>query len=634
MEIYTYRTTADDVFRTDPGCKGAGGFHPSQINTYQISARDCTKLKDTSAKATFNLATNWRASFTYFRGDKQKSGRGAGATRPAPTTWNQAGPTNMYKGEVNYTMSSSTFLTARYAYTGGGFSLEPIGGRTTQTTFDDNGVYGGSYVFYVTDRPQNNFQIEGNHFRGKHELKFGFGYRKASVASQSGWPGGVLSIYDGYPDILVQFTRDQNLKVNGKYTSAFLGDQISMNRLTINAGLRWDHQASSIEASHLDAIAFPFAPVQAMLGALDGPAMSNVVVWNSVTPRVGVTYALNESRKTILRGSYAMFASQLNATQGNIASQLPATSTGSGYVYWLGRDLNGDKQIQPNELIGSTPVDTVGFDPTNPLGGNADKVGGYKVPMTHELLGGIEHELYKNIGLSANVTWRNITNQNWTQYPGLNGADYTQTGSFTGTAPAVGNFNTPLYSVNASAVPADRGRVYEVRRRVQPALLGHRSRRHEAHGQPLDGARRILDQRAPRVLQRGGGARRSDADAATGGRAAQRAEQGRRSRRHADVGQRQGQHLPRVAQVPVHPDGRLSGQVGHQPRLELGDAAGLRTAVLPQPGAGQHGHPQRQRQERAHGRRRGELPAADGELGGLPHQQADPLPAVQLQRRL
>ena len=192
-----------------------------------------------------------------------------------------------------------------------------------------------SYVFYVTDRPQNNFQIEGNHFRGKHELKFGFGYRKASVASQSGWPGGVLSIYDGYPDILVQFTRDQNLKVNGKYTSAFLGDQISMNRLTINAGLRWDHQASSIEASHLDAIAFPFAPVQAMLGALDGPAMSNVVVWNSVTPRVGVTYALNESRKTILRGSYAMFASQLNATQGNIASQLPATSTGSGYVYWL-----------------------------------------------------------------------------------------------------------------------------------------------------------------------------------------------------------------------------------------------------------------------------------------------------------
>ena len=36
-----------------------------------------------------------------------------------------------------------------------------------------------TYLFYVTDRPQNNFQIEGNHFRAKQEFKFGFGYRKA-----------------------------------------------------------------------------------------------------------------------------------------------------------------------------------------------------------------------------------------------------------------------------------------------------------------------------------------------------------------------------------------------------------------------------------------------------------------------
>ena len=85
-----------------------------------------------SAKATYNWPTNWRASFTYFRGDKMKFGRGASATRPAPTTWNQAGPTDMFKGEVNYTMSNNTFLAARYAYTGGGFSLEPVAGRGVQ----------------------------------------------------------------------------------------------------------------------------------------------------------------------------------------------------------------------------------------------------------------------------------------------------------------------------------------------------------------------------------------------------------------------------------------------------------------------------------------------------------------------
>ena len=42
--------------------------------------------------------------------------------------------------------------------------------------------------------------------------------------------------------------------------------------------------------------------------ALNAPAVENAIVFNNVTPRVGFTYALNESRKTIVRGSYAAFA--------------------------------------------------------------------------------------------------------------------------------------------------------------------------------------------------------------------------------------------------------------------------------------------------------------------------------------
>ena len=157
-----------------------------------------------------------------------------------------------------------------------------------------------------------------------------------------------------------------------------------------------------------------------------------MTVWNSITPRVGMTYALTESRKTIARASYAMFASQLLATRGTCVSQIPATSTGSGYVYWLSRDLNGDKQLQPNELIGNAPIDTVGFDPTDPLGGNADRVGGYKVPMTHEVVLGVEHEVFKNFGVSGNVTWRKLNNFNWLQFDGVDGNDYTQTGTLSG----------------------------------------------------------------------------------------------------------------------------------------------------------------------------------------------------------
>ena len=72
-----------------------------------------------------------------------------------------------------------------------------------------------------------------------------------------------------------------------------------------------------------------------LLPALSASAQDSVVTYNSFTPRLGVTYALNESRKTIARASYAIFASQLNSTRGTVVSQIPATGVGSGYVYYL-----------------------------------------------------------------------------------------------------------------------------------------------------------------------------------------------------------------------------------------------------------------------------------------------------------
>ncbi len=182
-----------------------------------------------------------------------------------------------------------------------------------------------------------------------------------------------------------------------------------------------------------------------------------------VTPRIGVTYALTESRKTIARGSYAIFASQLSATRGNIISQIPATSTGSGYVYWQATDLNGNGIFDPGELVAGGFLGTVGFDPANPLSGNPDRVGDYKVPLTHEVVLGMEHELRPNLGISANFTWRKLTNFNWEQYAGVTGSDYVQAGSLTGTLAPIGPFDVPLYVIPDSAVPSDFGSVFEHR---------------------------------------------------------------------------------------------------------------------------------------------------------------------------
>ncbi len=455
-EIYTYQSTAGSVSRTDPGCKGGATAYPTVARTYAMSARDCTTLKNLSGKANFNVSNNLRASFTYFRGDKQKSGRGAASNRPTPTTWNQKGPTDLYKGEVNYTLSNATFLTARYAYTGGGFSLEPIGGRTQQAYLDDlTSSWQGSYAFYNTERPQNNFQIEGNHFRGSHDFKFGFGYRKSAVTSQSGWPTGAYSIHIGYPDMYTVVVRDWANKANSKYLSGFIGDQISLNRLTLNAGVRWDRQVANLEAASV-----PLNSLDSTrLPALTAAGKDGVVTYNSITPRLGLTYALTESRKTIVRASYAMFASQLDSTRGYVTSPIP----GYSYVYYYTTDTNGNKIADPAEIAAGTFAGTFGFDPANPLGGNPDKIGDYKVPKTHEFVVGFEHEIMKNFGFSTNVTWRKYVDFNWTQFEGVTSADYTEAGRVTGNTTPIGPYDVPFYRVNAGSVPANNARVHEVR---------------------------------------------------------------------------------------------------------------------------------------------------------------------------
>ena len=424
---------------------------------YLQTASDATKLENYSAKVTGEISRETRASFTYFRGNKEKFGRGASATRPDETTWNQTGPSDMYKGEINQTIGNSLFLTGRYAHTSNGFSFEPRGGRDVNRWRDDEGVNHGSYSFYLTDRPQDNISVDGNHFKGRHELKFGFGWRRSAVTSESGWPGtGVVSLHDGYPTMTARIVRNWASSGEGEYWSAYVGDTISLGRLTLNLGARWDRAGSSVKEASVPANSV----IPDLLPALSASAQPDALVFNAVTPRVGFTYALDDNRRSIVRGSYAIFASQLQSNLGAVlVSQIPYYS----YVYYTAVDTNGNNIADASEIAAGTFDGVLGFDPDNPLGGNPDRIGDTKTPLTHELVLGAEHELARNFGISGAFTWRRFTNFNWLHYRGVTGSDYTQVGTLSGSADPLGAYSVPIYTVNADAVPDDFGRLYENR---------------------------------------------------------------------------------------------------------------------------------------------------------------------------
>jgi Carboxypeptidase regulatory-like domain/TonB-dependent Receptor Plug Domain len=436
----------------------------SDAADYLQIARDATTLENISFKLTGDVTPKSRAHFTYFRGNKVKFGRGASAQRPDETTYNQDGPTDLFKGEFNHTLGNSLFLVGRYAHTKNQFTLIPRGGLDVQSYRDDSNVYHGSYGFYGTERPQDNLSLDGNMFKGKHDLKFGFGWRKSSVTSESGWPGnGVRTYHRGYPNMLARVVRNWAAAGEGVYWNGYVGDTISLDRLTLNLGVRWDRSASSVKEASVPAS----AALPDLMPALSAPAVKNAIVWNTVTPRIGVTYALNESRRTIARGSYAAFASQLDSNRAAITvSAIPYYS----YAYFAAVDLNGNRIADVNEFTEFQGV--AGFDPDNPLSGNPDRIGDYSSPLTHELLFGVEHEIMRNFGISANVTWRRFTGINWLNYPGVTAANFVEAGRFTGTAPGVGAYDVPFYHVDESALPADLGQLYETRSDYHQRYLG------------------------------------------------------------------------------------------------------------------------------------------------------------------
>ena len=185
---------------------GVGSFGRTDIRLLTIrQAPDRTVLTNRGLKVQGQATNNLRAGFTYFYGDKSKWGRGASATRLPETTWDQKGPSPVYKGEVNYVAGNNLFLTGRASYVGGGFSLYPQGGLDKQMWLDDSGVWHGSFWDYGSVRPQYLVMAEGNYFRGRHEVKFGYSWRKVSVESYSHTPGNqIWSIHIGYPNMIAQ----------------------------------------------------------------------------------------------------------------------------------------------------------------------------------------------------------------------------------------------------------------------------------------------------------------------------------------------------------------------------------------------------------------------------------------------
>src|SRR5262249_5741320 len=143
-----------------------------------------------------------------------------------------------------------------------------------------------------------------------------------------------------------------------------------------------------------------------LLPALNFDGNTPKIVWNDISPRIGLTVALNESRKTVARASYARYAGQLGPLDASYNS--PVTY---GYTYLAsqGVDRNGDGFAQKDEILTSQVVLFFSnVDPKDPTSLTAlNKIDpNYHANHDQEFIVGIDHELAANFSVGAAYAWR------------------------------------------------------------------------------------------------------------------------------------------------------------------------------------------------------------------------------------
>jgi hypothetical protein len=207
-----------------------------------------------------------------------------------------------------------------------------------QPTSSGGGGNNGYFVPY-----SRNFVASVAKYMGRHSLKAGVDWRsisndgidydgvRGSVAFDSddrftrknaGASGGgsdIASLLLGYPAVATAF-QSTKLFENIGYTAAFVQDDIRLNsRLTVNVGLRWEHETGLKERN--DNLIVGFDPnAQNSLGAKVGipvrgavefagkngyPNQTGNYTYNKLSPRFGIAYQVNQ--KTIVRGGWGLF---------------------------------------------------------------------------------------------------------------------------------------------------------------------------------------------------------------------------------------------------------------------------------------------------------------------------------------
>jgi len=238
---------------------------------------------------------------------------GSGAADPYNLPETILGETDLvhiWTGMWTWLISNNSFFEAKYSgyYSPNDYLPAFPGGDIHNPPHYDGatGVTSGGPVwpwFYIVTRHQVNATV--THFAddflaGDHEFKIGVQFNRGTSDTYGGYGGGKFYYdYAGEPYYL--YVQDTNryggtvLNIGG-----FIDDSWKIgDRLTINLGLRYDRHDAYIPK-------FPLMSNFEEIGQM-GIGIEDLIVWDSLSPRIGLAFQLTSDQKTLLKASYGRY---------------------------------------------------------------------------------------------------------------------------------------------------------------------------------------------------------------------------------------------------------------------------------------------------------------------------------------